>query len=141
MRSSRHTASAPASARARASAAALVQLEGNRRRLALAEGEQAEARERRAAQMAELGGGHLERVVDARDRAAGAERHGGIRRHREAAAREQGDERTGATHQPRSTAVRVGAASARRHAASTWAGSRRAIMRSVAASEGWSQAA
>ena len=121
--------------------AALVQLEGNRRRLALAEGEQAEARERRAAQVVELGGGHLERVVDARDRAARAERHGGIRRHCEAAARQQGDERTGTAHQPRSTAVRVGAASARRHAASTWPRPRRAIMRSVAASEGWSQAA
>ncbi len=121
--------------------AALVHLEGNGHRLTLVEGEEAQARERRAAQVVELGRGHLERIVGARDRATGAERHGDIGRHREGASREQDDERAGAAHQPRSTAVRVGAASARRHAASTSAGRRRAIMRSVTASEGWSQAA
>src|SRR5207244_6775468 len=121
--------------------AALVHLEGNGRRLTLAEGEEAQARERRAAQVVELGRGYLEPIVGACDRAAGAERHGGIGRYREAAERKQDDERAGAAHQPRSTAVRVGAASARRHAASTSASRRRVIMRSVAASEGWSKAA
>src|SRR5579885_1436753 len=110
--------------------APLVTLEWDGDGAAAAERHEPEPRDRRAAEVVEPLAGELDRVVGARNRSAGAEGHGLAGGGEVGGERQPGCGDGEAEHQPASTAVRLGAARASRHAAST---SGRSMLTTIAA--------